>query len=526
MIGRRGPSTTGRGGAVVCALVLIVAACGSGSHGTRHERAVLAHAAPAPSATPIDPALRARAVRGAAALSHHLAQMDPASLAIPDYLARRYGLASLSDAGARARRLLHDGNHAGGSTTLDALIDPQARRPSAQQLRSSPPYEQAIAAALFCPSTESASLARRIRSVARPGGYALTHATLAFELARERRCFPGARASVLRRQLATAIRAELGTETVVDDLAIERLAILALLGEPAPVEWVSEVAAAQHADGSWTDPTGRVPMWHPTMLGVWVMAAASERGTPIPFVADGKARPANAAGPDPTAQFTGAEAERMPRLDRRDEAALQRLSRDPPPSASEAVTMRDAMSTMVTAPEVPVADAQLRSEIARDLASARAVARRFSTPSRARAAGYRLASRALPGIGAHWVDWSRVVGPFAAASPAMLLFDRNDERARLAGLSYLVRSRTEPDGFRTAGATWHRHAGLCIVHGVLVGEGMAQRSCQTTHGTYLPGRDLWMLHVWVAPRFVNPWGTFAAMDPALCSAERPCTPGV
>ena len=107
----------------------------------------------------------------------------------------------------------------------------------------------------------------------------------------------------------------------------------------------------------------------------------------------------------------------------------------------------------------------------------------------------------------------------------MLLFDGNGPDAPLAGLSYLVRSPTEPDGFGPGGARWHRHAGLCIVRGVLVAEGVADRTeCDGGHGSYLPGRDLWMLHVWIVPRYANPSGTFAPLNPALCTPLGPAPP--
>lgn len=159
-----------------------------------------------------------------------------------------------------------------------------------------------------------------------------------------------------------------------------------------------------------------------------------------------------------------------------------------------------------------------------DLAGARQAGARLTSPAAATGAGYRLTSRFLPGIGAHWIDWSRVTAPFSARSPAMLLFDGNGNDAKLAGLSYLVRSRTAPDGFTAGGAPWHRHERLCIVNGVLVAEHATGSSCAAARGTLLPGRDLWMLHVWIVSGRENPWGMFAPMNPDLCDAVSPCSP--
>ena len=170
-------------------------------------------------------------------------------------------------------------------------------------------------------------------------------------------------------------------------------------------------------------------------------------------------------------------------------------------------------------PADPAVVARLHAE----LEAARGVATTLSTVAIAERAGYRLTSRFIPGIGAHFVDWSRVTRPFDAGSPAMLLFDGDGPDASLVGFSYLVRSPSEPEGFRAGGAQWHRHVGLCLVHGLLVGENVADpASCAGGTGDLVPGRDLWMLHVWVVPGWANRLGRFAALNPRLCSAARPC----
>jgi hypothetical protein len=222
------------------------------------------------------------------------------------------------------------------------------------------------------------------------------------------------------------------------------------------------------------------------------------------------------------AQFTPAEAARAAPLDPDDAQAIEILTADPAPTEAERHEMQDGMQhrpSPATTPANPAAAAL----VAADLDAARGVVARLHTVASVQLAGYRLTSRSLPGIGTHYVDWSRVTAPFDAASPAMLLFDGDGPDAPLVGLSYLVRSASEPEGFRAGGAVWHRHAGLCLVRGLLVGENVTDRStCADGAGDFLPGRDLWMLHVWVVPGWNNPWGRFAALNPSLCSQARPC----
>jgi hypothetical protein len=120
---------------------------------------------------------------------------------------------------------------------------------------------------LHCRPQGSALLAAELRSVADEGDYSLTDAGLAFELARERGCFDEVRLRSLHRAIVLALRAAGAKTGSVDDLAIERLAILGFLGERLPVAMVRRVAAAQQPDGSWLDSTGKLASWHPTMPG-------------------------------------------------------------------------------------------------------------------------------------------------------------------------------------------------------------------------------------------------------------------
>lgn len=221
--------------------------------------------------------------------------------------------------------------------------------------------------------------------------------------------------------------------------------------------------------------------------------------------------------PDEGGQFTVTQAERAPALPRPERAALDEMSRGRPPTAAQVQRALDEMSDVGPMAERAGAGGNL-------LADARRAADRFAIASDARNRGFRLTSKWLPGIGAHWTRWAWAVEPFDAGRPAMLLYDGNGPDAKLVGLSYLVQSESEPRAFRSAGAVWHRHRGLCIVNGLLVAESLTRRrDCAGGDGWLLPGDDLWMLHVWVVPDAANPWGTFAPLNPSLCDAVRPCT---
>jgi hypothetical protein len=154
------------------------------------------------------------------------------------------------------------------------------------------------------------------------------------------------------------------------------------------------------------------------------------------------------------------------------------------------------------------------ARLARELDAARDRAIDLASASDALAAGYELGSPYAPGVGAHFVKWSLIDAPFDPARPSMLLYDGNGPGARLLGFSYWVASSSPPEGFTGGSDTWHRHFGLCIVDGQTRGEDLA-RAAQCARGTYLDGRNLWMLHAWVAPGPANRWGIFAAANPAV-----------
>jgi hypothetical protein len=134
-------------------------------------------------------------------------------------------------------------------------------------------------------------------------------------------------------------------------------------------------------------------------------------------------------------------------------------------------------------------------------------------------AGYYLGSPNVEGVGTHWINWSLMNKPFDPARPSMLLFSTQGAQSHLVGFSYWVRSATPPVGFAGGLDAWHRHFGVCFdANGMWSGEDETSSEC---HGTYVNGRDLWMLHAWVVPGTDNLDGIFAPINRSQCHPNVP-----
>jgi hypothetical protein len=156
-----------------------------------------------------------------------------------------------------------------------------------------------------------------------------------------------------------------------------------------------------------------------------------------------------------------------------------------------------------------------RAGLAADIAAATSAVTDFDTVEEATALGYVLATAPSPGIGTHWVHWSRILEPFDVRRPSMLLFDHTTEPPRLVGYSYAIQSASEPIGFTGDSDVWHRHRGLCVaLSGWVVRE--RSRGTEDCSGSFIAGGDFWMLHAWVVPGWENRDGMFAPMNPSLC----------
>ncbi len=234
----------------------------------------------------------------------------------------------------------------------------------------------------------------------------------------------------------------------------------------------------------------------------------------IVLAACGASDPTSAHPSAPAGTDTGAKPDAT--------AALARLRlddvSDPPPASTQESAMGD-MDIKGPHPAHRIADPALRARYDRQLTLARRAAARFPRLKDALAAGYIVTPFREAGVGVHAVNWS-LVGAFDAARPAMLLFDGLDPSARLLALSYYIESAPDrqPQGFAGSNDHWHNHVDICIADGKLLATVHQPDACANQHGTYLTGRNLWMLHAWVVAGQTNPWGVFATYNPRVDDA--------
>ena len=173
----------------------------------------------------------------------------------------------------------------------------------------------------------------------------------------------------------------------------------------------------------------------------------------------------------------------------------------------------------VAVPADPTMSRADASELHAQLLEAAHAACNLLDTESAQRAGYYLGSSEVEGVGTHWINWSLMNKPFDPARPSMLLFSTQGAQSHLVGFSYWVRSTTPPAGFAGGLDAWHRHFGVCFdATGQWSGEEETSSEC---HGTYVNGRDLWMLHAWVVPGTDNLDGIFAPINRSLCHPNVP-----
>jgi hypothetical protein len=200
-------------------------------------------------------------------------------------------------------------------------------------------------------------------------------------------------------------------------------------------------------------------------------------------------------------------------------AAMTRLVSidvDDPPAPSTGEGVAGAMDLKGPHPSHALSDPQQRAALEQQFAAARSAAAKYPTLATATAAGYVVTPFKEEGVGVHAVDWG-LVKAFDPARPAMLLYDGTTPKARLLALSYYIVSAPsrQPAGFVGSDDHWHNHIDICIRAGELLPTTHRPDACAALHGTYLSGRNLWMLHLWIVKGEPNPWGLFATYNPRL-----------
>jgi hypothetical protein len=168
---------------------------------------------------------------------------------------------------------------------------------------------------------------------------------------------------------------------------------------------------------------------------------------------------------------------------------------------------------------VPMTDKAQCDKLTQELTQARDTALRYPTAAEAEKGGWRKVTGYVPGIAAHYINARHVDGRFEIDKPEMLLYDGEGPEARIVGLSYYVvlAGEAQPtQGFTGDNDHYHRHVGLCIRGGMVVGAStLSDEECAAMGGRKAGGSGGWMNHVWVVPGCESPWGLFSGATPLL-----------
>jgi hypothetical protein len=143
--------------------------------------------------------------------------------------------------------------------------------------------------------------------------------------------------------------------------------------------------------------------------------------------------------------------------------------------------------------------------VADDLGAARDFAAQYPTVAAAQAAGWVQATVWTPGQGIHYVDPSRLTGPFDPKRPNYLMYNGTAPTSNLVGMMFLTdtgSSTTPPPGFPGANDHWHNHGPLCYKSGAnpfVIGEvpPMSASLCTAQGGVVTDFSSQWMVHVWL-----------------------------
>lgn len=223
-----------------------------------------------------EPHLDTALARSVAWSSAHLDAADPYTLVVFDFVHRRYAIAEF--AGARELAQL-------GVAAADPAAEPELRlirtdvRVLAAQLAEpdAHPSSLLVRGALACdePGTPD-DFEAWLEAAIVAGGYDLTHAAVAIGIEADLGCAPTGGAA-LRARIVDALATQAAADTRVDDVAIERLAMLEYLGarERIAAARIAALLAAQRDDGSFPAADTAAAL-HATALATWVLAGQVE----------------------------------------------------------------------------------------------------------------------------------------------------------------------------------------------------------------------------------------------------------
>lgn len=175
-------------------------------------------------------------------------------------------------------------------------------------------------------------------------------------------------------------------------------------------------------------------------------------------------------------------------------------------------------------PWVAMTDQAECDRLAAELERSRAVALQYPTAADATAAGWYRVTGYVPGIAAHYMNFRLVDGTFDIDEPEMLLYDGDGPDANIVGVShYLIHeSDYEPtQGFTGPNDHFHRHIGLCVGTGGVIGDSATtEEECAAQGGRKQSASGGWMNHVWIVPGCESPWGMFSGASPLLDGSMR------
>ena len=203
--------------------------------------------------------------------AHSLTNTDVFTLVIFDYVARRYALDAL-----RPARKLAEAATAGAipDNEPELRLTQASARPTVHSLREANGNASSMLVrnALACDSPGSApDFAQRLTSAQNDGGYALTHAAVALGIEAELRC-PPTGGPQLRAAVIAAIANAVRRDTEIDDIAVERMAMLVYLGAAhrIPRGRIDALVAAVRDDGTVVG-SDVATQRHTAGLAIWVL---------------------------------------------------------------------------------------------------------------------------------------------------------------------------------------------------------------------------------------------------------------
>lgn len=164
-------------------------------------------------------------------------------------------------------------------------------------------------------------------------------------------------------------------------------------------------------------------------------------------------------------------------------------------------------------------DPRLCDQLRDELELARKTALKYPTVADVTKAGWTRVTGYVPGIAAHFMNFSLVDDEFEIDKPEMILYDGDEPSSRVIGLSYYIRldgDAPPTQGFTGPNDHTHRHFGLCVKGTGVIGDSTTtDEECEARGGFKVAGFDGWMSHAWVVPGCESPWGVFSAVNPLL-----------